>query len=256
MAQEKQVTIVVAGSNGEAKDIALAPGGTVQDALDATGLQGYSLSFKGKPLNPEDDLHALVNNGDKVHASLSEMIVGVGGFAPFYKIPDFFRKIRIYIKDFIRKFQQYIRKQQLPKVKRARLIRTRRIRHSSHAKKVRVTRAYRRKTAKVTRVSKEKEYWQDQGWIRKGDEYRGYFRTELGEWRGLIKACPDEFEVFIFKPPGFLKDSSHEACFLYQSNGWYDVHYPKEPTDVSSAILAVEKVIHNAFDEKREGAQK
>ncbi|MCX5702995.1 MAG: hypothetical protein NT066_00625 [Candidatus Omnitrophica bacterium] len=256
MAQEKQVTIVVAGSNGEAKDIALAPGGTVQDALDATGLQGYSLSYKGKPLNPEDDLHALVNNGDKVHASLSEMIVGMGGFASLYKIPDFLRKIRIHIKDFIRNFQQYIKKQQLPEVKRVRLIRTRRIRHPCHVRKVRVTRTYRRKAAKVTRVSKERDYWQGQGWIRKGDEYKGYFRTELGEWRGLIKACPDEFKVFIFKPPRFLKGSSHEACFLYKSNGWYEVHYPNVPTDVSSAILAVEKVIHNAFDEKREGSQK
>jgi hypothetical protein len=253
MSQEKQVTIVVAGSNGEAKDLALAPGGTVREALDEAGLQGYTLSYKGKPLNPEDDLHALVNNGDKVHASLSEMIVGMGGFASLYKIPYFFMEKRMQIKNFIRNFQLYTKKLQLPEVKRVRLIGIRRIRYSGHANKVRITRAYKIKTAQMTGESTEKEYWQEQGWIRRSDEYKGYFRTELGEWRGLIKGCPGEFEVLIFQPPKFLKDSSHEACFLYKGNGWYKVHYPRVPKDVSSAILAVENVIHEAFDEKKKG---
>lgn len=251
MAQEKQVTIVVAGSNGEAKDLALAPGGTVREALDEAGLQGYTLSYKGKPLNPEDDLYALVGNGDKVHATLSEMAVGMGGFASLYGIPD----VITHIKEFIaRNFRHRLRKKHSHGIIRVRLIRSRRTRCSGKTKRARVTRTYRRKAAKVIRVSKEKEYWQERGWKRKGDRYEGCFRTESGEWHGLVReACSGMFEAFIFKPPAFLKEGEHGDCFLYKGKEWYEVHFSKIPKDASSAILAVEKVIHASFEEIGKG---
>ena len=257
MAQEKRILIVVAGSNGEAKELALSPGSTVQEALDESNLQGYTLSYKGEPLKSEEDLYARVGNGDKVQASLSEMVVGLGGSASLNKIPELFNKLVFYIKNFVRNKTQRLKIRRRFKRKRARLIGVRKIRRPGQPKKARLIRTYKVKIAKLTGTSKEKEYWQDREWKRKNNEYRGYFNTELGRWRGLIRKTPkNEFEAFIFTPPDFLINSSHGECFRYERDGVFNIHFPEVPTDPNSTILAIERVIHDAFEEKRNGGNK
>jgi hypothetical protein len=67
----KELLIVVAGS-GERKPISIAPGTTVQDVLEQTGLHGYVLSRDGDPANmlpANKDLFPLVEDGQKVWAS-------------------------------------------------------------------------------------------------------------------------------------------------------------------------------------------
>jgi hypothetical protein len=251
MAKEKRILITVAGSNEEAKELALSPGVTVREALAEASLEDYTLSHKGEPLKPESDLYARVENGDKVEASLSEMAVGLGGFASLYKIPELIRKLRVHIENLVRNILQRIKKQRLPIVKRARLIRVIRIRYPPRTKKARVTKIYSRKAARFIKTSKETEYWQDRGWVKRGDEYRGYFMTDFGRWRGRLEKYRNEFEAFICKPPDFLMKSSHKQCFLYENDGWYDIHFPEVPSDPDSAILAVERVIHEAFKEKK-----
>ena len=69
MLNMKNLSIVVAGS-GEIKDISIKPATKAGDILRDTELTGYVLS-KGSedaPFNPDDDVYAQVEDGQKLYA--------------------------------------------------------------------------------------------------------------------------------------------------------------------------------------------
>ena len=251
MSKEKQVLIKVSAS-GQVKELALSPGATVQEVLNEAGLQDYQLSKEGgEPFPLDSDLYSLVADGEKLLASPANPEVGRGGSASLPKIINAVKSVRDNILTKIRMLLSRIKKFRVFRPKRARLIRTKYIRRFNGNKKARVTKNYKRNIARVTNEITEKAYWQKNGWVKEKNDYKGFFITKYGKWRGLIReAFTGEYLVYIFNPPPALEASTHWECFLYKGKGAYWVHFSRKPKDVSSAIMAVENVISESFEDK------
>ena len=98
----------------------------------------------------------------------------------------------------------------------------------------------------------EHPYWQESGWRKVGDEYRGKFVTDEGAWRGNIKehffgSC----SFFIMDPPDALRRSGHWPCFTNKGKGKYLIHFSRKPKDISSGIMTVEQLISESFMKER-----
>jgi len=251
--KEKQVTITVSAS-GQVKELALSPGATVQEVLDEAGLQDYQLSIEGgEPFPLDADLYSLVEDGAKLSASPANPKVGRGGSASLLKIINAVKTVINNLLNKIKTLFGRIKKIRAVRPKRVRLLRTKYIRRRNGDRKARITKTYKRKIARVTNEITEKAYWQKNSWEKQNNEYRGYFKTKYGKWRGLIREVfAGEYVVYIHMPPSILEQSDHWECFMSKGNGLYFVHFSQKPKDVSSAIMAVEKVITEAFEKKGE----
>ncbi|MDP2938507.1 MAG: hypothetical protein Q8O13_00260 [Candidatus Omnitrophota bacterium] len=250
--KEKQVLITVSAS-GQVKELALSPGATVQEVLDEAGLQDYQLSKEGgEPFPLDGDLYSLVADGEKLSASPANPKVGRGGSASLRRIANVWKTAIDSIRNKLRTFLNRIKNHRVFRPKRVRIIRTRYIQRSDGTKKARITKNYKRKVARVTKEITEGTYWQKNGWGREKNEYKGYFKTKYGKWRGLVREIfAGEYLVYIFKPPSALEYSTHWECFISKGNGLYLVHFSQKPRDVSSAIMAVEEVISESIADKR-----
>jgi hypothetical protein len=251
MSKEKQVLITVSAS-GQVKELALSPGATVQEVLDEAGLQDYQLSKEGgEPFPLDGDLYSLVADGEKLSASPANPKVGRGGSASLLKIVNALKTVIGNIRNKVRMLLIPIKNYRIFRPRRVRFIRTKYFRHSRDIKKVRTTKNYKRNVARVTNEITGKAYWQKNGWVREKNEYKGYFKTRYGKWRGLIREVfTGEYFVYIFNPPMVLEDSTHWECFIYKGKETYLVHFSQKPRDVSSAIMAVEEVISESFEDK------
>ena len=247
---EKQVSIVVAAS-GEVKDIALAPGATVKEVLNEAGLRGYQLSRKGgEPLSPDTDLFVEATDSEKLYATPEDVSVGDGGSAPLSKFINALKKI---IDSAIAKCKlclERFKKRRLFLVKRARLIRTRYIRQSNARNRISTKRKY--TPVRVIGKDKEYTYWQENGWRKIGNEYKGFFQTKYGKWRGvIIENYFKNHSFYIVTPPTILREGSHWSCFTHKGNGLYSIHFSHKPKDISSGILTVEQLIAESFENAR-----
>ena len=96
----------------------------------------------------------------------------------------------------------------------------------------------------------EISYWQERGWVRDGHRYTGTYQTRYGSFRGY---CDQKglsfFRFYIYQPPEELRRHSHWKCFLERDRGWYEVHMGRMPADISSGILAIERLITEAFEQ-------
>lgn len=91
-------------------------------------------------------------------------------------------------------------------------------------------------------------YWQERGWHRTGDTYTGTYQTAHGSFVGRIEDRGyEQFRFYIVAPPRELQRSSHWACFVPRGGKGYQVHMARRPRDVSSGILAIERLITEAF---------
>ena len=93
-------------------------------------------------------------------------------------------------------------------------------------------------------------YWQERGWVRDGVHYRGTYQTDYGCFIGHIQQkSSKEYDVYIFEPPmQELAKHPHFTCFQARNQGWWHVHLSRQPADASSAIMAVEKTLTEAFE--------
>jgi hypothetical protein len=92
-------------------------------------------------------------------------------------------------------------------------------------------------------------YWQERGWIRNGNTYVGSYQTQYGAFRGEItQHGADDLEFFLYMPSEEIRSHSHWACFQHRGNDWYLVHMGRRPKDVGSGILAIERLITEAFE--------
>jgi len=81
---DKRITLIVpgAGDESQARDGEIKPGETVADVLRAAGKdpgnwRAYLRRSNGDvPLAAQDDLYAVVENGEKVFAEPADMVVG------------------------------------------------------------------------------------------------------------------------------------------------------------------------------------
>ena len=249
--EEKQITIVIAAS-GEAKDVAVSPGATIEDIKTETGLKGYQISRKGgEPLPPNADVFTEVTDGEKLYATPEDVSVGGRGSAPLSK---FINTLKRRIDSAVDKYKLYLerfRNRRIFLVKRVRLIRTRYI---SQLNTRRANSNIKNNTVKVVKNNKGCAYWQENGWHRVGNQYRGFYQTKYGKWRGvIIENYRNNHYFCIFMPPAILKKSSHWECFVYRGDGLYLVHFSQKPKDISSGILTIEQLITETFENSKKG---
>ncbi len=100
-------------------------------------------------------------------------------------------------------------------------------------------------------VRDPRPYWEERGWRTDGKTYEGSYQTRFGNWAGYVSVSPaGRIEVFIHDPPTVLQKHPHWQCFNKREAGWYFVHPATRITDVSAAILGVEKTIGEAYEGK------
>lgn len=90
--------------------------------------------------------------------------------------------------------------------------------------------------------------WQRLGWTRDGNSYQGIYRFRHdGKWPGLIIKKWSGFDVFIWMPPAALQNHSHWACFNHVGKNKYKVHFIHHITEVSQAIINVQRLLAEAI---------
>jgi hypothetical protein len=93
-------------------------------------------------------------------------------------------------------------------------------------------------------------YWQEQGWVRQGNRYQGAYHTPYGAFPGWIEQRGGSgIDFFMYEPPEALRQHSHWSCFQDRGQNWYRVHMSRQPADVSSGILTIERLITEAFEQ-------
>ncbi len=251
---EKQISIATAASD-EVKDVTISPGVTTREVLDEVGLQGYQLSRKGgEPLGPDTDLFKNTSDGEKLFATPEDVSVGEGGSASprFPIVPGM-------LSDFI--IDRYIRNRDSYKEeylfgkKRVRVIRVRPFKYSAKSDRVRIEKIGKYKMKKINSIAKKTyPYWKENGWIKMGKTYRGYYKTDYGSCRGLVKEnYKGSYSFYIFNPPKALRGNEHWQCFSHKGNGKYAIHFSHKPKDVNSGIIALEQLLRKAVRQKTKG---
>ncbi len=90
-------------------------------------------------------------------------------------------------------------------------------------------------------------YWQEHGWTKERNRYNGRYNTPYGAFEGCIEERPFGTTFYLHQPSEKLLRSSHGACFQPREDGWHAVHMRIKPRDVSSGIVAIERVISDAY---------
>jgi hypothetical protein len=99
-------------------------------------------------------------------------------------------------------------------------------------------------------VRREIPYWQERGWKRDGaNAYSGSYQTPHGAFQGWIEQdSSGHLRFFLYSPSNEIRRHSHWNCFQHRSDGWYSVHMGKQPKDVSSGIITIERLITEAYE--------
>ena len=97
---------------------------------------------------------------------------------------------------------------------------------------------------------REIPYWQERGWVRRGNEYHGVYQTPYSNVRGTIDDRGwGDIRFYMFDPPHALRRSQHWQCFQPRGKKGFHVHMGTRPADVSSGIMTVERLITEAFED-------
>jgi hypothetical protein len=93
-------------------------------------------------------------------------------------------------------------------------------------------------------------YWQERGWKLTGNNYEGVYQTPYAAFQGYIEqGRSGHIELYLYNPSDEIKTHSHWTCFQHRSNDWYLVHMARQPTDVSSGIITIERLITEAYQQ-------
>ena len=90
-------------------------------------------------------------------------------------------------------------------------------------------------------------YLEERGWQKNCNAYRGCYMTPHGSWTGEIRVRDDHTDFYIFRPPRQLQKSPHWSCFAHAGNDWWLIHFRRESPNSSDGIMAIERVINEAF---------
>ena len=55
-------------------------------------------------------------------------------------------------------------------------------------------------------------------------------------------------DLYLYNPSDEIRSNSHWTCFQHRGNDWYLVHMAKQPQDVSSGILTIERLITESYE--------
>lgn len=93
-------------------------------------------------------------------------------------------------------------------------------------------------------------YWQERNWTHQGHNYTGSYRTRYGSFYGQItEHRGGHIDFWLYMPSDEIRRTSHWACFQHRGNDWYVIHMARMPQDVSSGIIAIERLITEAYEE-------
>ena len=93
-------------------------------------------------------------------------------------------------------------------------------------------------------------YWQERGWTRQGNVYNGNYQTSYAAFQGWIEQQRSgHIDFYLYYPSDEIRRHSHWTCFQHRGNDWYLVHMGKQPRDVSSGIITIERLIKEAYEE-------
>jgi len=96
---------------------------------------------------------------------------------------------------------------------------------------------------------REMPYWQEYGWSRQANVYTGNYQTQYGAFQGWIEQeRSGKIDFYLYKPSDEIRSHSHWTCFQHRGNDWYLVHMAKEPKDVDSGIMTIERLIKEAYE--------
>jgi hypothetical protein len=92
-------------------------------------------------------------------------------------------------------------------------------------------------------------YWQEHGWTLKDNTYSGSYQTPYAAFQGWIEQHRASIDFYLYQPSPEIRRHSHWTCFQHRGNDWYLVHMAKQPRDVSSGIITIEKLIKDAYEQ-------
>lgn len=94
---------------------------------------------------------------------------------------------------------------------------------------------------------RELPYWEESGWQRSGGTYAGAYHTPFGAFLGRVETRWGDLHFYMNDPPSVMRRSSHWACFQPVGERGFHLHMARRPKDVSSGILAVERLLMEAY---------
>jgi hypothetical protein len=93
-------------------------------------------------------------------------------------------------------------------------------------------------------------YWQERGWTRNGDTYTGSYQTPYAAFYGQItEHRGGHIDFLLYNPSNEIRWHSHWTCFQHRGNDWHLVHMGRQPRDVSSGIMTIERLITEAYEQ-------
>ena len=91
-------------------------------------------------------------------------------------------------------------------------------------------------------------YWQERKWQRESNTYSGSYQTPFAAFQGWIEQeHSGRINFFLRNPSREIRDHSHWTCFQHRGSDWYLVHMGRDPKDVSSGIITIERLITEAY---------
>lgn len=93
-------------------------------------------------------------------------------------------------------------------------------------------------------------YWQEHGWTRQGNTYNGNYQTPYAAfWGQISEHRGGHIDFMLYMPSNEIRNCSHWPCFQHRGNDWYLVHMAKQPQDVSSGIITIERLLTEAYEQ-------
>ena len=93
-------------------------------------------------------------------------------------------------------------------------------------------------------------YWQEHGWNHDGNAYTGNYQTPYAAFQGWIEQeRSGHINFYVYNPSPEIRRHSHWTCFQHRGNDWYLVHMGRQPRDVSSGIITIERLITEAYEQ-------
>jgi hypothetical protein len=113
------------------------------------------------------------------------------------------------------------------------------------------SRVVRGQTPSIPVQRRQIPYWQDRGWARQGNTYSGNYQTAYGAFQGWIEQQRSgHIDFYLYNPSQEIQNHSHWTCFQHRGIDWYLVHMGRQPQDVGSGIMTIERLIKEAFEQQ------
>ncbi len=83
----------------------------------------------------------------------------------------------------------------------------------------------------------------------RSNTYSGNYQTPYGAFQGWIEQeRSGRINFYLYNPSAEIRSHSHWTCFQHRGNDWYLIHMGREPKDVSSGIMTIERLIKEAYE--------